>query len=89
MSKVKLLVTAEKFDEVFSIEDWFNFSSLSNKEIYDKMLQFVADSEGNPVSVEDARKLFKEVPKKEWIDYVSSFVKSVSEAFVNPTNGSS
>ena len=36
MDKVKLVVTQEKFDKNFSIDDWFNFDKLSQKEVYDK-----------------------------------------------------
>ena len=87
--KVKLLVTQEKFDENFSIDDWFNFSSMSNKDLYDKMLMFVVDENEQPLSVEDARKLFKTVKKSEWLEYVTSFLKAVGEAYVNPTSGGS
>jgi len=56
MDKVKLVVTQEKFDRNFSIDDWFNFDKLSQKEVYEKMLLFVTDEEGNELSVEDARR---------------------------------
>jgi len=86
--KIKLLVTQEKFDELFSIDEWLNFDSLNSKQIYDKMLHFVVDQNNQPVSIEVAREMFNKVPKVEWVDYVVSFINSVSDAFVNPTNGS-
>lgn len=87
MDKVKLVVTQEKFGQIFSIDDWFNFEKLSQKEVYDKMLLFVTDDNGNAVSVEEARDKFKEIPGNEWVGYVKEFVKAVNDAFVNPTNG--
>ena len=89
MDKVKLVVTQEKFDRNFSIDDWFNFDKLSQKEVYEKLLLFVTDEEGNELSVEDARAVFKTIPKGEWIEVVKEFIKAVNQAFVNPTNGSS
>jgi hypothetical protein len=89
MDKVKLVVTQEKFDRNFSIDDWFNFDKLSQKEVYEKLLLFVTDEEGNELSVEDARAVFKSVPKAEWLEVVTEFMKAVNDAFVNPTNGSS
>ena len=89
MDKVKLVVTQEKFDKNFSIDDWFNFDELSQKEVYDKLLLFVTDEEGQELSVEDARAVFKGVPKAEWLEVVTEFVKAVNDAFVNPTSGSS
>jgi len=89
MDKVKLVVTQEKFDRNFSIDDWFNFDKLSQKEVYEKLLLFVTDEEGNELSVEDARAVFKSIPKAEWLEVVTEFVKAVNDAFVNPTKGSS
>jgi hypothetical protein len=87
--KIKILVTQEKFDEHFSIDDWFHFSDLTQRELYEKLLLFVVDEEGNPVTVEEARAMFKKVPKKEWLEYIASFMTGVKDAFVNPTNGGS
>jgi len=87
--KIKLLVTQEKFDELFSIDDWFHFGEMSNSELYEVMLKFVVDENEQPVSVEDARKMFKRVKKSEWLDYVTAFMKAINEAFVNPTSGGS
>lgn len=88
MDKVKLVVTQEKFDKNFSIDDWFNFDKLSQKEVYEKLLLFVTDEEGKELSVDEARAVFKSVPKSEWIEVVTEFMKAVNDAFVNPTNGS-
>jgi len=89
MDKVKLVVTQEKFDRNFSIDDWFNFDKLSQKEVYEKLLLFVTDEEGNELSVDEARAVFKSIPKAEWLEVVTEFVKAVNDAFVNPTKGSS
>ena len=86
---VKIKVTQEKFDEHFSIDDWFNFSQISNTEMYAKMILFVVDDEGKEVSPEQARKMFKAIPKREWPEYVSQFMTAVRDAFVSPTNGGS
>ena len=89
MDKVKLVVTQEKFDRNFSIDDWFNFDKLSQKEVYEKLLLFVTDEDGKELSVDEARAIFKEVPKAEWREVATEFVKAVNLAFVNPMNGSS
>ena len=86
---VKIKVTQEKFDKHFSIDDWFNFNDMSNKEMYEKMILFVVDDEGNEVTIEQARKMFKAVPKSEWPEHVGQFIKSVRDAFVSPTSGGS
>ena len=86
-NKIKLLVTQEKFDEVFSIDDWFNFSTLAQSKAYAYMLNFVVNDAGEFVANEEARGLFKTVKKAEWIKYLAEFMKAVDEAFVNPTNG--
>ena len=89
MAKVKLLVTAEKFDEVFSIDDWFNIDKIPQNVLYGKMLEFVVDENDQPVTTDQAREMFKGVPRKEWMSYVSDFMSAVSNAFVNPTSGGS
>ena len=86
--EIKIVVTPEKFDEVFSIDDWLNLLDLTHKEAYEYMLKFVVDESGKPLSTEDARKLFKTIRKKEWAGYVRRFIEAVGEALVNPTNGS-
>ena len=87
MSDINIIVTQESFDENFSIEDWFNFDKLSNIEMYQVMLKFVCDADGNPLPEDEARKQFKQVKKAEWVEYVNKFMQAISEAFVNPTNG--
>jgi len=86
---IKVKVTQEKFDEHFSIDEWFNFGSLTNVELYEKLIQFVVDEEGNEVAPEQARKMFRKIPKKEWSTYVETFYTSVRDAFVSPTSGGS
>lgn len=85
--KIILKVTPESFDEHFSIDDWLNLGDMSNKDVYDKMIHFVVDENGEYLSVDDARKLFKKIPKKEWNQHVSNFYQSITEAFVSPTTG--
>ena len=85
----KFIVTQEKFDEVFSIEDWLNFNGMATTDIYKKMLLFVVDENDQFMEEKQARKLFKAIPKKEWFECVAEFIKSVNEAFVNPTSGGS
>jgi hypothetical protein len=89
VTTVKLKVTQVKFDEHFSIDDWMNFGAITNTEMYSKMILFVVDDEGAEVSPEQARKMFKAIPKREWPDYVSQFMAAVRDAFVSPTNGGS
>ena len=62
-NKIKLLVTQEKFDENFSIDEWINFSSLTNRELYNKMLLFVVNEKDEPVTIEQAREMFKKIKK--------------------------
>ena len=88
-NKIKLLVTQEKFDEVFSIDDWFNFSKLPQDEAYKYMLNFVVNDAGEFATTDEARAMFKTVKKSEWIKYLAEFMKAVDNAFVNPTNGGS
>jgi hypothetical protein len=89
MDNIKLVVTPASFDEHFSIDEWFNFSDLTQKEMYEKMLLFVVDAEGNSIDPVEARKLFRKVKKAEWGDYIIAFYKAVNDAFVNPTKGDS
>jgi hypothetical protein len=86
---IKLKVTREKFDEFFSIDDWFNLDGLTNKELYERMLNFVVDADGKELTVDEARQMFKQVKKKDWTECVAAFYKSVGDAFVSPTNGGS
>ena len=89
MAEIKIKVTIAGFDEHFSVDEWFNLAGLTNREIYDKMLNFVVDEKDQPVTVDEARKLFKTVKKSEWKEYVDAFYQAVSDAFVSPTNGDS
>ena len=89
MDRPRIVVTAEKFDRIFSIDDWFNFNKLKVNEMYEYMLKFVEDESGNPLPEEDAREMFKKIPKAEFNEYLADFMKGINQAFVNPTNGSS
>ena len=82
---MRIIVTQAKFDELFSIDDWFRFAEMTNRELYEKLLLFVANDEGEPMIIEQARKEFGKIPRKEWSNYVTEFYKAVSDAFVNPT----
>ena len=86
---VKFIVTEEKFDENFSIEEWLNFFGQPSNVIYKKMLLFVVDENDQYLEEKEARKLFKSIPKKEWFDCVAKFTKAINEAFVNPTSADS
>jgi hypothetical protein len=86
---IKFLVTEEKFDQNFSIEEWLNFFGQPSNVIYNKMLLFVVDENNEYLEEKKARELFKSIPKKEWLDYVAQFAKAINEAFVNPMNGGS
>ena len=83
---MKLAVTQAKFDEHFSIDDWFRFSELSNKQLYEKMLLFAVNDAGEPLTPEQARAEFGKIPRGEWSKWVTEFYQAVSDAFVNPTN---
>lgn len=84
---IKLKIRLDKFEEIFSIEDFFHFGSMKQNELYEKMLNFVVDENDNEVTVEDARKLFKKVSKKQWPEYIAQFRKAVEDAYISPTNG--
>lgn len=84
---IKLKVIAERFDTIFSIEEWIGFARLTNTQIYEKMLQFVVNEEGEYLTTEQARALFSRLPKKEWGECLLAFTRAVRDAFVSPTNG--
>ena len=84
---VQLKVTPERFDEIFSVEEWFSMGELSNIQLYEKMLGFVVDDKGEYLSEAEARLAFKEVLKKDWNAYVIKFLEAINSAFVDPTKG--
>lgn len=84
---MNLKITREKFEEVVSIEDAMNILELTNKEAYEYMLHFAITEDGEYLSAEEARKLFKKIPRKEFPKYITQFLKGISDAYVNPTNG--
>jgi hypothetical protein len=84
---IKIVVTRERFEEVVSIEDSMNFLQVSNKEAYEYICNFVVDESGNYLSVEDARKKFKKIPRKELQPYIRKFIQAVNDSYVSPTNG--
>ena len=85
--KIIFDVRPEQFDKFFGIDEWLYFYDMSNKEIYDKMLLVVVNENGEPLSIEVARKLFKKIPKTEWLQHVNNFVKIANDTFVSPTTG--
>lgn len=87
--EIKLKVTQERFDEFFSIEDWLNFGDMTDKEVYNIMINFVVDDKGEQISPENARKLFKKVKKTEWSQYINDFINAINDTFVSPTKGGS
>ncbi len=84
---IKIVVTKERYDEVMSIEDGFFLFESTDKEVYLKMCGFVVDEAGQYVGVDAARKMFKDIPRKELSEYIMQFLKAIGEAFVPPTNG--
>lgn len=84
---IKLRVTRERYDEVMSIEDGFFLHEMTDKEAYLKMCEFVVNEQGEYVGLTEARKLFKNVPRKELGEHITAFIKAIGEAFVSPTNG--
>jgi hypothetical protein len=86
---MKIVITPAKFDQEFSIDDWFNLSELTNKQLYEKLLKFATDESGQPLTPEQAREEFKKIPKTEWNKWVIDFYRAITDAFVNPTSGGS
>jgi hypothetical protein len=84
---IKIVVTRERFDEIVSIDDSMHFLEITNLEAYGYMCNFVMNGNDTYLSVEEARKKFKKIPRKELRTYISMFVKAVGDAFVNPPNG--
>lgn len=87
--KIKFVITRERFDELFSIDEYLYFNELTQREVYEKMLLFAADENGQLMTREQAREAFKKIPKKEFIDYGIAFMEALKNTFVDPTNGGS
>jgi hypothetical protein len=84
---IQIKVTRERYEEIVNIDDDIHFFELTNRIAYDYMVQFVSDGNGSYLSVDDARKKFKTIPRKELSNYIVKFVKAIGDAFVNPPNG--
>lgn len=84
---INIKVTRERYEEVVSIDDDMHFMELTNKQAYEYMTQFVVNENGEYLSQDEARKLFKQVKRKDFTDYVVQFIKAVGESFVPPQNG--
>ena len=84
---ITLKVTRERYEEVVSIDDDMHFFEMTNKQAYDYMLKFCVNGNGEYMTVDEARKEFKKIPRKEFGTHVSAFIKAIGEAFVNPPSG--
>ena len=84
---ITLKVTRERYEEVVSIDDDMHFFEMTNKQAYDYMLKFCVKENGEYMTVDEARKEFKRIPRKESGAHVSAFIKAIGEAFVNPPSG--
>jgi hypothetical protein len=87
VSDIKIKVTRERYDEVMSIDDGFFLQEMTDKEAYLKMCEFVVNEDGEYIGTQEARKLFKGVPRKDLGEYIAAFLKAIGDAFVPPTNG--
>lgn len=83
---INIVVTPKRFNEVFSIDDSFHFAELSDGKRYHYLCQFVVNDKGEYMDEKDARKLFKDIPRTELLEYFSRFTDAINDAFVNPTN---
>lgn len=86
---IKIVITRQRFDEVISVEDSFHLNELKASEIYDYLCQFVIGADGEYLPAEEARKLFKKIPRGQFSDYISAFYRAITDAFVNPTSAGS
>lgn len=86
---IKIVVSQEKYNRVFSIDEIFFPGEISVKELYSKMLKCVVGDDGQYLTEEQAREKFKEIPAAELGTYIRAFYKAIGEGLVNPTNGSS
>lgn len=84
---IKIRVTRERYDEVMSIDDSLFLFEMTDRDVYLKMCEFVVNESGEYIGVKEARKLFKNVPRKDLGVYVADFLKAIGDAFVPPTNG--
>lgn len=86
---VRIEVTQKSFDENATLDDWFNFGQLTNREMFDFMSKFIVNEKGEPATEEEKRKLFKSIKRGDWAKTVAEFSGKVRDAFVNPTSGGS
>lgn len=82
---IKLLVTRERYMQVMDVDTALLLTECTDRQIYEKLLEFVVDDEGKYVGRQEARKRFAKVPLSELSEHVMHFVRAVTEAFVNPT----
>jgi hypothetical protein len=87
--EIKIVITRQRFEEVFSIDDSFHLAELTLSEAYRYTCQFVMGENGEYLTEAEARALFKGIKRKELSDYVAKFYKAITDAFVNPTNAGS
>ena len=84
---IKIVVTPEKYDEIFSVDEIMFWEDLTRRDVYLKMLQCVTDGDGNYLPVKQARELFQVVKPSELNSYIDQFFRAVRDAAVNPTSG--
>lgn len=84
---IQIKVTRARYEEVVSIEDDMHFGEMTNRQAYEYITQFVVNEQGQFISQEEARKLFKKVPRKELTNYIKQFMQAILDSYVNPTNG--
>lgn len=84
---IKLKVTPEHYDRIFSIDEQMYLADFTRKQLYEKMVQCVVGDDGEYLPVKEARDLFRAIPGGEFDDYARQFYKAISDAFVNPTSG--
>lgn len=86
---IKIVVTQEKYNQIFSIDEVFFPSEITTRELYAKMLKCVVGDDGQYLTEEQAREKFKEIPAAELGDYIRAFYRAVGDGLVNPTSGNS
>lgn len=84
---IKIVVTHEKYNKIFSVDDIFFPGEIPVRELYMKMIQCVVGDDGEYLPVEQARAKFKGVPAPELNEYIRAFYKAVTDGLVNPTKG--
>lgn len=85
---IKIVVTQERYNQVFSIDEIFFPNEIPARELYNKMTQCVIGDDGEYLPQEKARELFQKIPAAELGEYIRAFYKAVNDGLLNPTSGS-